>query len=155
MLTALIRAVALAVTELQLATDDVDAAAAERLEVNRTDLRLLSLLDARGAMIAGQLAQALALTPASTTVAIQRLVAAGLVHREQHAEDRRRAVIDLTDHAREQIGQLYGPLGQEGGELLATYSKHDLQVVQRFLADSRALQQRHAERIRQAARVGT
>jgi DNA-binding MarR family transcriptional regulator len=143
-----VRAVARAIAEMQLAADAVDAAAAERFGVNRTDLALLGLLDSRGPLSAGELAAGLGLTPPSTTVAIQRLVEAGYVARTVDPVDRRRAIVEMTEAARDRIRAMYGPLGAEGAKELAEYSDEQLETIYRFLERSRRLQERHAARIR-------
>lgn len=143
-----VRDLARAVAELQIATDGLDAAAADYLGVNRTDLRLLSLLDARGRANAGDLAAALRITPASTTAAIQRLAAANLVTRVQDPVDRRRAVLQLSRRARTLIARVYGPVGEDGQRVLGTFTAAERKVVSRFLEESRRLQDRHAERVR-------
>jgi DNA-binding MarR family transcriptional regulator len=140
--------VAQAMAELQLAADAVDAAAADQFGVNRTDLALLGLLDSRGALSAGELASGLRLTPPSTTVAIQRLVEAGYVVRTTDPADRRRAIVDLTDQAREASRGVYGPLGTEGARELERYTGDELRTIHDFLVRSSDLQRRHAGRIR-------
>ncbi len=137
-----------AVAELQIATDGLDAAAAGFLGVNRTDLRLLSLLDARGRASAGDLAAALRITPASTTAAIQRLAAHELVTRDEDPLDRRRAVVRLSRRARALVARLYAPIAEDGMTALGGFTPAEREVIHRFLEVSRELQSRHAERIR-------
>jgi DNA-binding MarR family transcriptional regulator len=140
--------VARAMAELQLAGDTVDAAAADQFGVNRTDFSLLGLLDSRGPLSAGELAAGLRLTPPSTTVAIQRLTDAGLVARATDPSDRRRAIVTLTDRARELIREIYGPLGADGARELERYTGEQLCTIHDFLVRSSDLQRRHALRIR-------
>jgi DNA-binding MarR family transcriptional regulator len=144
-----VREVAQAMADLQLATEAVDSAAAECFGINRTDLALLGLLDSRGPLSAGELAAGLGLTPPSTTVAIHRLSDAGHVARSVDPVDRRRAIVEMTDAARERIRALYGPIGDDGARELATYSDEQLETIHAFLERSRGLQERHAARIRQ------
>ena len=63
----------------QDATDEVDEAVADRLLLNRTDLRCLSVLSRVGAMSAGALATAAGLTRGAMTTALDRLETAGFV----------------------------------------------------------------------------
>jgi DNA-binding MarR family transcriptional regulator len=142
-----VREVMRAVAELQIATDAYDAAAAVRLGVNRTDLALLSLLDSRGPLSPGELALGLRLTPASTTVAIQRLTRAGYVTRVPDATDRRRATIELTDAALAITREDYGPIGEQGARQLGDYSAAERAIILDFLARSRRLLEEHGERI--------
>ncbi|MEV5827032.1 MarR family transcriptional regulator [Spirillospora sp. NPDC052242] len=94
-------AIARAVQELRDATDLIDELAARRLGVNRTDLRCLSRLTARGPLTASELAVAAGLTGGAATTAIDRLERAGLARRVRDAADRRRVLVHLTDRAHE------------------------------------------------------
>lgn len=128
--------------------DAVDAAAADVLGVNRTDLTILGAVHRAGRATAGEAAAAATLSAPATTAAIQRLVAAGLLAREVDPADRRRAVLTLTPLAKERIEQVYGPIGSEDFGHLNGYSPEDLAIIERFLTDGIAVQQQHARRIR-------
>jgi DNA-binding MarR family transcriptional regulator len=138
------------------ANEAVDSAAAELLGVNRTDLRILGLVAEAGSMAAGSLATAARLSPAATTTAIQRLVAAGHLSRAVDDRDRRRAVVALTPPAGDLLDRVYAPIGRAGRRELARYSAEELTVILDFLRRGIRLQLSHAERIRAmaAARVG-
>src|SRR5919202_4753035 len=77
----LVAEVASEVGEFQSAVDVVDEAAATRLGINRTDLRVLGVLFRRGPMAVGQLARIAGLSPGAMTVAIDRLERAGYARR--------------------------------------------------------------------------
>jgi DNA-binding MarR family transcriptional regulator len=126
----------------------VDAAAAEAFGINRTDLRMIGILDRDGARTAGQLTAECGLSPAATTTAIQRLVSAGHATRETDAADRRRIVVALTAPASRLLRAIYGPVGQGGVDLLAGYSHEELTLLADFLERGEKLQQAQAERIR-------
>jgi DNA-binding MarR family transcriptional regulator len=129
------------------AADAVDAAAADLLGVNRTDLRILGAV-VEGALTAGQVADAVGLSPAAATTAIQRLVARGYLTREPDPDDRRRAVVELTPSARQQAKLIYGPVGEAGMSELQRFTAAELEVIADFLERGRALQLAQAERIR-------
>lgn len=129
------------------ATDAVDAAAADLLGINRTDLRILGVV-AEGALTAGRVADAVGLSPAAATTAIQRLVARGHLTREPDPDDRRRAVIALTPSARRRAAEIYGPVGEAGVAELQRFSAAELEVISDFLERGRAFQLAQAERIR-------
>ncbi|MEU4693458.1 MarR family transcriptional regulator [Actinoplanes sp. NPDC023714] len=141
-------AAARAAADFGAAADEVDDAAAARLGVNQTDLRILGLIGAAGTMTAGRLAEAARLSPAATTAAIQRLVTAGHLTREMDPRDRRRAVVALTAATQELIARVYGPIGEAGDELLGGYSPAELELITRFLRQGCAMQREQAERIR-------
>ncbi|MCU1667027.1 MAG: hypothetical protein QOI36_3683 [Pseudonocardiales bacterium] len=117
------------------------------LGVSRTDLRILGAV-VEGALTAGQVADAVALSPAAATAAIQRLVARGHLTRERDPDDRRRAVVELTPSAREQAKLIYGPVGEAGVAELHRFTAAELEVIADFLERGRALQLAQAERIR-------
>ncbi|MFC4069836.1 MarR family transcriptional regulator [Actinoplanes subglobosus] len=131
------------------ATDEVDEAVAGVLGVNRTDLRIIGLVGAAGAMTAGALAGAARLSPAATTAAIQRLVAGGHLVRDIDPDDRRRAVVTVTTETAELINRLYGPIAEAGHRLLTRYSVEELRLVTEFLELGRSMQLEQADRIRQ------
>ena len=132
------------------ASDEIDAAAAQVFGVNRTDLRILDLVNRAGSMSAGVLAVAAGLSPAATTTAVQRLVAAGHLVRAVDPGDRRRVVLTLTDSPGALVDSCYGPLGA-ALRLLATMSPTDLATVEAFLRAGVALQREAAGRIRTMA----
>jgi DNA-binding MarR family transcriptional regulator len=129
------------------AADAVDEAAAQVLGVNRTDLRLLGAVR-QGPLTAGQVAEAVHLSPAAATTAIQRLVVRGYLTREPDPDDRRRAVVALTPSARELAERIYGPVGEAGVAMLHRWTAAELELIADFLERGRALQLAEAERIR-------
>jgi DNA-binding MarR family transcriptional regulator len=139
------------VAELQSATDEVDEAVAQRLEINRTDLRCLGLLFARGSLSAGQLAAASGLSPGAATTALDRLERAGYALRIRGAHDRRSVLVEMTPLARQRIEECYGPVGTEGRHFLEQYTDEELRFLSAFLRDGRALQVRHAALLRDGA----
>ncbi len=144
-------AVGRAAADFGAAADEVDAAAAGVLGVNRTDLRILGLVGDAGALAAGELAVAAGLSPAATTAAIQRLVAAGHLSREVDPADRRRAVVTVTPATAGVLDRLYTPIGVAGRAELARYSPAELAVIADFLRRGVRLQRAEAARIRSAA----
>jgi DNA-binding MarR family transcriptional regulator len=136
-----------AAADFGAANDVVDEAAAAALGVNRTDLRILGLVTA-GPCSAAALAGAAKLSPAATTTAIQRLVAAGHLTRTVDQDDRRRAVVALTPHAEELIERLYSPIERAGHRVLARYSAEELALITDFLRRGINLQLAEADRIR-------
>jgi DNA-binding MarR family transcriptional regulator len=138
---------AIAAERFGAASDAVDAAAADVLGINRTDLRILGTV-VHGAMSAGRVAEAVGLSPAAATTAIQRLVASGYLTREPDPEDRRRAVVELTPAARQQAERIYGPVGEAGMAELQRFTTAELVLIAEFLERGHALQLTQAERIR-------
>ena len=76
-----------AVREFQRAADAMDDAACARLGINRTDARCMDVLDHRGRMTAGELAQASGLSTGAVTGVLDRLERLGYVRRLRDTED--------------------------------------------------------------------
>lgn len=141
-------AAARAAADFGAATDLVDEAAAATLGVNRTDLRILGVISESGPLSAAALAAAAKLSPAATSTAIQRLVAARHLTRTVDEHDRRRAVVALTPHAEELIDRVYGPIARAGQRILARYSADELTLITTFLRHGIDMQIAEADRIR-------
>lgn len=104
----------------QRAVDALDQQAADRLGLNRTDMRCLELLFGPGTapMSPGELATAAGMTTGGVTTAIDRLERAGYVTRERDSADRRRVTVRPTDLAQRKVGEIYGPIVSEGSAFL-------------------------------------
>ncbi|MQA96283.1 MAG: MarR family transcriptional regulator [Streptosporangiales bacterium] len=116
--------------------------------MNRTDLRCLSRLSARGPLAASELATAAGLTGGAPTTAIDRLERAGLARRVRDPADRRRVLVHLTEQAEETVARLWGPIADDARAELRRLTSAELTVVRRFLSLALANQLRHAERLR-------
>src|SRR5262245_39140786 len=93
----------------QDATDEMDEAVADRLGVNRTDLRCLSVVSQAGVMTPSALAEAAGLTRGAMTTALDRLERAGYLRRVRDQEDRRSVRVELAREAVKAVQALYGP----------------------------------------------
>ncbi|MBL8954155.1 MAG: MarR family transcriptional regulator [Myxococcaceae bacterium] len=136
-------------TESSAWQDDVqrfDAAAAEKLGVNTTDLRCASLLMHR-ALTAKELAQAAGLTPGATTTVLDRLEASKLARRRYDESDRRRVLMELTPAGKKRIDEIWGPLVRDGAAMMQRYSTRELELVRDFVKKVRAIQAQHIARI--------
>lgn len=146
----LLQAIGNRVQAYQDATDEMDEAVARALDVNRTDLRCLSVLSRLGTVTAGELAAMAGVTRGAMTTALDRLERAGHAKRLWGAADRRSVRVELTDDARKRIWAMYGPLAEEGAKRLQKYTRPELAAVLRYLEEGRTLQRAQAERIRQS-----
>jgi DNA-binding MarR family transcriptional regulator len=132
-----------AVRELSAASDMLDAAVAQRLDIHRTDLRCLDYLGRSGPVSAGQLAEAVGLTAGALTTAVDRLVRAGYVRRRADAADRRRVVIQLTRRA-DRVVALFAGLAWAIDRLIDVYSDADLEHLTAFLRGTSEALSEHA-----------
>ena len=131
------------------AGDAMDQAAAEFLGIHRTDSRLLDVLQMDGRMSAGELARAGHLSPAAVTAALDRLERAGYVRRLRDEQDRRRVLVEVTDHANELTWKLYGPLASAGERMFAKVTEDQLRVMRDLMREAARLQLEQADRVRE------
>ena len=144
---ALIAAIGTATQAFQRSTDAFDDVVAQRLELNRTDLRCLDwLFD--GPKSAGQLAAAIGLSTAATTTLVDRLEHRGLVRRVRDAADRRKVLVEMTELGRRLTDEYYGPLAREGARLLERYTNAQLTAMRDQLLAATALIDRYRARLR-------
>jgi DNA-binding MarR family transcriptional regulator len=113
-------------------TDRFDEAVCEALGVNRTDLRVLDLLERIGPLPAGKLAEEAGLSPGAMTASIDRLEAAGHARRVRDASDRRRITVEITPSARKRAWELYGPWNEAFERVLAGYRLRDLELIRDY-----------------------
>ena len=138
----------------QRATDVVDDLAAELMGVNRTDARCLDILEQHGRISAGELAVASGLTTGAVTAVVDRLERAGYVQRVADPNDRRRVLVELTEHAHQLMWQLMGrPLRDATVPVMNRYSDAQLKLLIEFQRQGRELQERHAEWLRERLRA--
>jgi DNA-binding MarR family transcriptional regulator len=144
---ALIAAVGHATQAFQRSTDAFDDVVAERMRLNRTDLRCLDWL-VDGPKTAGQLAAAVGLSSAATTTLLDRLERRGLVRRVRDAADRRKVLVEMTDVGWRETGEFYAPLAQQGARMLERYSDAQLEAMRDHLQAATELIDQHRARIR-------
>jgi DNA-binding MarR family transcriptional regulator len=82
-------------------------AAWAQLDLTLSQLKGLLLLDARGLMTIGELADVLEIGRPSASILIEQLVQRGLVERAEDPSDRRRTLIRLTASADTLVSSLY------------------------------------------------
>lgn len=75
------------------------------------------ILASSGPLSAGELTNALRLSPAATTTVIDRLERAGLVSRIRDSHNRRRVLVTPTDAARVIEQEIYLPVGAAGAQV--------------------------------------
>ncbi len=135
----LIAQVAQAIREYGSANDAMDAAAAERLGVNRTDLAVIDLLDRRGPLTAGGIAGATGLTTGAITAVLDRLEKMGYARRLPHPADRRRVVVEQTPKVRKLSEEIYGPLAEMGYKEMSRYTDKELELLRDVMLRARDL----------------
>jgi len=133
--------------EYQRGVDAIDEAVADRLGINRTDLRIIDELSG-GPQAAGELATRIGISPAAMTTALDRLERKGHARRIRDPEDRRKVLVELTDQTQAVCEEAMGPIAAEGEKLLAPYSEDELARFLEFMQAAIAAGRRHVERLR-------
>ena len=133
---------------MQLVNDVFDEAASERLGVNRTDQRVMDVLDRFGPLPAGRAAELARLSRPAMTTALDRLERAGYARRVPDPDDRRRVLVELTPLARERAEEIWGPFAEIGQREFSGYKLEELQAICRFLERAALVSERELERIR-------
>jgi DNA-binding MarR family transcriptional regulator len=128
------------IRQYQRDTDAFDQAVADRLGLNRTDLRSLDLLlelTMNGENVSPKsLAEAAGLTPSTLTNILDRLERAGYVRRVRDVENRRQVFLEITAELGTLITEIFGPVAEAAGAQLSRYSGQELDVLIRFFAES-------------------
>ena len=134
----------------QSAAEAVNDAAGAVLALGRTELQYLDRLRFGPATKADLVAVA-GLGKREHAAVLDRLELAGYVRARSVGDSAREAMVELTPHALEWIESLWGPLRDEGLRRFSTWRTRDLELVARFLAEARAVQEAHTARLRALA----
>jgi DNA-binding MarR family transcriptional regulator len=121
----------------QNATARFDQAVADTVGINRTDMRLIDLLDRAGRLTAGELAAGTGLTTGAITTAIDRLEQAGFARRVRDTADRRRVYVELDPEAGARIGAFYSDHARRAEDLYHQCSEQQLDFLLEFFARGR------------------
>lgn len=138
----------------QNAADTMDAAVAELLGVNQTDVICLDILARLGTVTAGRLAEESRLTTGAITAVLDRLERAGLVRRLADPADRRRVLVETTDRFRELAEHAYGPVAKELIAASTRYTREQLDAIRAFLRFGAELAYRRAEELADEVSTG-
>lgn len=126
------------VRESQRRTDEFDQAAADYLQVSRTEARCMDVLHQAGPMTAGQLAKHTRLTTGAITKITDRLAGLGYVKRASDPRDRRRVIIDLTARARRLATDLYAIPETALTDFHHQFGDDDMEVLIRYFEHTQA-----------------
>ncbi|HEV2635035.1 MAG TPA: MarR family transcriptional regulator [Actinocrinis sp.] len=136
-----------AMQEFQRSLDLLDQGIADRLGLNRTDLRCLELLFGPEPLSPGDLARAAHLTTGGVTTAIDRLERAGYATRERDTADRRRTLLHLTARSAAVAAEIYQPIAEASAVHLHDLDAETLDRLIGFLRAGARLQREHAARL--------
>jgi DNA-binding MarR family transcriptional regulator len=110
-------------------------AIASRSGINVSDMQCINLLQLRGPMTPGQLADAMFLTTGGAiTTVIDRLERAGMVRRRRDEQDRRRVLVEATeDGPVTELSGRFQPVAELYGKLLDAYTDEQLELILDYL----------------------
>lgn len=115
------------------------------LTVNPTDLEAMEHLLMSGPLGPSELAKRLGISTASTTIAVDRLVALGHVTREPHPTDRRGVLVVPTASSRKRALGMIIPMIHDVDRELDDFSAEEQEVISRYLTRVIATYRRHAD----------
>jgi DNA-binding MarR family transcriptional regulator len=128
---------------------------AERFGMHMTDLEVLDLIFLRGAVSAGELADATGLTSGSVTALIDRLAKAGYVERCDDPSDRRKILVRIRHDNIEPIKATYLSMQKRMFALWSSFEPRDLEVIIDFITRSTELAADHCKGLQQQASAST
>jgi len=105
---------------------------AKELGLNGTDLQCLNLLDLKGPLKPGELAQWCALTTGGVTVILDRLEKAGYIRRESNPADRRSLIIRPVPARARKLRRIYQSKSDTLLKVLSGYDETGLQTILGF-----------------------
>lgn len=114
------------------------------LTVNPTDLEAMEHLLMAGPLAPSELAKRLGISTASTTTAVDRLVALGHVTREPHPTDRRGVMVVPTPASRARALGMLMPMVQDVDRELDQFTPEEQDVIARYLSRVIATYRAHA-----------
>jgi DNA-binding MarR family transcriptional regulator len=135
--------ISLAVRRVLQAGREMQAGLARRLGVRVTDVAALdNVVSAEDPLGTTELGDRLGIRSASAAVLVDRLVAARHLRRRPHPDDRRRVILDATEHARAQVHHELTPLLDELATITRRLDDEQAATVLSFLNDAGAAMRR-------------
>src|SRR6266850_6281512 len=101
--------------------------------IDDTDFRILEVLLNKGPLPVNTIGPKVNLTPGSISVAVDRLLARGLVSRVESREDRRVRVVSLTSKGKELIASVFRKHAAEIRNVFADASRKELRTLETIL----------------------
>ncbi|KAB8196502.1 MarR family transcriptional regulator [Nonomuraea phyllanthi] len=136
----LLEALSLAGRESSNAAVMYHSAMSERMGLGMTEEKTLDLLQRRGPLTAGEIAQHVGLAPATVSGLIDRLESKWLVRRVRDTRDRRRVIVEVNEERLSGFGELFEPFVAALAELYERYTDEELELIIDYVTRSTALQ---------------
>ncbi len=104
-----------------------------------TDLQCVNILDLRGPLRPGELAELTGLTTGGVTVALDRLEKAGYVRRRPNPDDRRSVLVHAVPARVRKLDAHYRVIQERLSAVLAGFSPEELDAVLKFFQATNAV----------------
>jgi MarR family 2-MHQ and catechol resistance regulon transcriptional repressor len=105
----------------------------EETGISDTDFRVLEALLHKGPLPVNTIGPKAHLTPGAISVAVDRLLAKGLVSRAESPDDRRVRIVALTKSGKDLIAPIFRKHSAEIGRVFADASAKELQILETVL----------------------
>jgi DNA-binding MarR family transcriptional regulator len=128
--------------------DVFDDVASEILNINRTDMRAVDIVNRRGRVTAGELAKEAGLTTGGVTAVIDRMELAGLLKRIRDPDDRRRVWLETTPLVLEKTMPIWGPMQELWESWARDLTREQLEFLLKFLTEGNELMDDQIQRLR-------
>lgn len=138
------------IARFQEASYAFDEAAARAVGLDRTELRAIGMLLFGGAMPLPALRAALELAPRAFATLLERIELTGYARRVPSSPAE---LVELTEHARQWVETIWGPMQREGATHLSQHTTAELELLARLTLAMCAIQETHAERVRALSEV--
>jgi DNA-binding MarR family transcriptional regulator len=135
--------------EYQRSVDKIDELATGLMGVNRTDARVLDLLEENGRMTAGEIAEGAGITSGAVTGVIDRLERIGYAKRVRDEMDRRKVLVEPTAKLQKAAQDIYYGIATKADTKMRAYSDDEIRVVLRFLRDTITITDDQAAELRE------
>jgi DNA-binding MarR family transcriptional regulator len=128
-----------AARRLDMALSEWHGELSGRMALGTPELMALAHLSMDGPLGPSELARHLHMTTGAMTALLDRLAERGHIVREPHPADRRRVVVRLTAHAREEAAVQVRPMSAEVRDLAECLTPEERRTVGRFIDDMVAI----------------
>jgi DNA-binding MarR family transcriptional regulator len=99
-------------------------------------------------LTAGRLAELSGLSTGAVTGVIDRLERAGRVRRTHDPRDRRKVVIEVTEHDWDETRRIFEPMLDELAKVLAGYTPEQLELIRDYMVKMTDFMHQQAVRVR-------
>lgn len=106
---------------------------ADRVGLHLTDMQCLNLLDLLGPVTPGKLAAGTGLTTGGVTVMLDRLEAAGYIHREPSPTDRRSVIVRIDARKLKKMNTLYEEMTHRTKQSFAAATESEMEAASNLL----------------------